>query len=100
MSSFNNSNFAGMNFGYHLDEEEFLNPETPCYPFHDPDAPIAGPSRSQDWYLNPSSEGYTDQSRYQESTLLGASGNHFVDPYALDAENVYGGFNASESHCC
>jgi len=95
---FFNNNFAGMNFGYHLDDE-FLNPETPCYPFLDTEAPIAGPSRSQDWYLNPSSEGYADQSGYQESTLLDASGNHLVEPYALYAEHVYGGFNAGESHC-
>jgi len=99
MSFFNNNNIAGMNFGYYPDNDEFSNPETPYYPFLDSDAPIAGPSSSQDWYLNPSSEGYASQPGYQESTLLDASGDHFVDPYALHAEHVYDGFIAGESHC-
>ena len=71
------------------------NFETPYYPSLDSDALIAGPSRSQDWYLDPSPEECAEQYRYQESTLLDTSGNHFVDPHALHTEHVYCGFNTS-----
>jgi len=98
MSFFNNNSFTSMNVGYHLGNEEFSNPDTPYYPFFDSDAPIAGLSMSQDWYLNPSSEGYPGQSGYQESTLPDASGNYFVDLYASHTVHVPG-FNASESNC-
>jgi len=103
MSFPNNNSSTGMNmnFGYHLGNEESSNFETPYHPYLDSDAPIAGPSRSQDWYLNPSSEGYPDKSGYQESTLLDASGNYFVDPYAtLHTEHAYGGFNVGKSLRC
>lgn len=51
----------------------------------DSDAMITGPSRSQDWYLDPAPDGYTDQSGYQGPTLLDVSGNKFVDPHAYSS---------------
>jgi hypothetical protein len=64
----------------------------------DPDAPIAGPSRSQDWYLNPAPEGYGEQSGYEGFTLLDASGN-IVDPHAIYPD-AFGCSEAGESLCC
>jgi len=71
MSSYNN--FADMGF-------DCLYAEDGSH--IDPDAPIAGPSRSQDWYLNPAPVWYDEQSMYEGSTLLDASGGQFVDLHA------------------
>ena len=88
MSSFNN--FTGTDFGYPYFEEEG---------HIDPDAPIAGPSRSQDWYLNPAPEGDGEQSGYEGSTLLDASGNQLVDPHAVYPD-AFGSSEAGKSFCC
>ena len=72
MSSFNN--FTGMNFDYSYFEDESK---------FDSDTQIAGPSRFQDWYPNPVSERYSEQSGYEGYTLLDASGNQFVDPHTM-----------------
>ena len=84
------NNFTGMNFGYPYFEEESQ---------FDSEAPIAGPSRSQDWYLNPAPEGYGEQAGYEGSTLLDASGNQFVDPDAIYPD-IFGSSEAGESFCC
>ena len=95
MSSFNNNNFAGENFGYYFGDEQFQDFGVPSNAF-DSDTPIAGPSRSQDWYHNPSTEGYSGQD-YQESTLLDASGNQFVDPYvAFESDAPIAGPSGSQ----
>ena len=88
MSHFNN--FTGMNFDYAYFEDGS---------HFDPDAPIAGPSRSQDWYLNSAPEGYGEQSVYEGSTLLDASGNQLVDPHAVYPD-TFGSNEAGESFCC
>ena len=75
----NNDNFTEENFGYSFCDEQLQEFEVP-YDAFDLYASVAGPSRSQDWYHNPSTEGYPGQG-YQESTLLDALGNQFVDPY-------------------
>ena len=88
MSSFNN-NFTGINFGYpYLEDESLINS----------DAPIAGPSRSQDWYLNPAPEGYGEQFGYEGSTLLDASEDQLVDPRATHPD-AFGSSEAGESFC-
>lgn len=87
MSSHNN--FTGMGFDYLYAEDES---------YIDPDAPIAGPSRSQDWYLNPPPEGYAEQSGYEGSTLLDASGDQFVDPHA-GYPDAFGNSEAGELFC-
>ena len=84
------NDFTGMNFDYSRFEEENN---------FDPDAPIAGPSRSQDWYLNPAPEGYGEQSGYGGSTLLDASGSQFVDPHAM-YPGAFGSSETGESFCC
>ena len=100
MSYFNNNNFAGTNFGHPFGNEEYSDFEAPYHTLLDSDAAIAGPSRPQDWYPNPSPEVYTRRFGYQESTILDVSGNQFVDPCALHTEPAYGGFNTGESRCC
>ena len=47
--------------------------------------PVSGPSRSQDWYVNPAPgvERHVGQYEYEEYDLIEASGNQFVDPYAV-----------------
>ena len=102
---FFNKNFAGMGYGYPPTEDDTFNgypfggeqaqDYAPSYDAFDSDAPIAGPSRSQDWYHNPSSEGYADVSGYQGCTLLDASGSQFVDPYTTNAYNP----DVGESRC-
>ena len=104
---FFNKNFAGMGYGYPSSEDDIFNGYpfgdeqaqnyAPSYDAFDSDAPVAGPSRSQDWYHNPSSEGYTDATGYQGYTLLDASGSQFVDPHAIPAETY--GLDAGESYC-
>ena len=75
----------------------------------DPDAPTAGPSMSQDWYVNPASEveGYSGQhghewcvgqDEYDGCTLVGASGNQFVGPYAVHP-GIYSSAELSELLC-
>jgi len=88
MSYFNND-FAGMDPDYPYFEDENV---------FESDEPIAGPSRSQDWYLNPAAEG--DQSRYQGSTLLDVSGYEYTDPHATYPD-AYGRLESCESlfHC-
>jgi len=99
MSYFNDNDFVGANFGYPLGNEEYSDFGTPYHTLIDSDTAIAGPSGSQDWYLNPSPEVYAGQSGYQESILLDVSGDQFVDPYTLHTEPAYGGFNTGESRC-
>ena len=105
MSFFINS--AGMNFGYppsegntfdgySLGNEQFQDFEAPGNLF-DSDAQIAGPSRSQPWYLHPPSEGHANQAGYQGCALLDASGSQFEDPYALYPTHSLG--TNSESRC-
>ena len=89
-SSFNNNDFAGVNFGYSFGDEQLPDFGT-SYNDFDSEAPVAGPSRAQDWYLNPSTEGYSNQG-YQESTLLNASGNQFVDLYSSQTAPTYGDY--------
>lgn len=82
--SFNNGNnhghpFAKVNLdGYPFGYEQFLD----SYKF-DSDAAFAGPSRSQDWYHNPSPDGYTGQYGYQEHTLLDESGGRDTSESAV-----------------
>ena len=66
----------------------------------DPDAPIAGPSRSQDWYVNPTPEveGRAGQYEHEGYDLIDASGNQFVDPYAIHP-GVYTGVEPGELLC-
>ena len=94
MSSFNN-NFAGMNFGYTFGDEQLPDFGASSNVF-DSDAPIIRSNRSQDWYLNPSTDGYSNRG-YQESTLLGVSGGLFVDPYSSQTMSTYGDYTG-ESH--
>ena len=89
--SYLNNNFVGTNFGYPLGNEGYSNFEAPYQTLPESDTPVAGPSRSQDWYLNPSLEGYAGQFGFQESTLLDVEGNQFVDPY--------GGIYTGEYRC-
>jgi len=79
-----------MNFGYSYLEDESLI---------DSDAPIVGPGRSQDWYLNPAPEGYVEQSGYEGSTLLDASGYQLVDPRSMYPD-AFGSSEAGKSLCC
>ena len=88
MSPYNN--FTGMNFDYLYAEDESQI---------DPDAPVAGPSRSQDWCLNPAPEGYDEQPGYEGSALLDASGYQFVDPHAVYPE-AFGNGEAGELFRC
>ncbi|KAF9648412.1 hypothetical protein BDM02DRAFT_3269526 [Thelephora ganbajun] len=88
--SFFNNNFVGANYGYPSSEGNVFdgypsgNDRFPDFAANDNlfdlDGPEAGPSRSQDWYLNPSNEGY------RGSTLLDVSGNQFMNPYTLHAD--------------
>ena len=96
--SFFHNNFVGTDFGYPLYNEEYLDFGAQHNPYLDSNVPIAGPSRSQGWYLNPPLERYADQYGYQESTLLDASGSQFVDQYAYTGP-AYCGFNTGESRC-
>ena len=95
MYPFNNSNFAGMNYTYPFVEggQSFGDQQFPdvaaSYGFFDSDSPITGPSGSQDWYLNPLPDGSSDQSGYQESTLLGALGGQFMGPHTSLTEPAY-----------
>ena len=84
------NNFDGINF-YNL---YFEDPSQ-----LDSDAPIAGPSGSQDWYLNPAPEGYGEQSGYEGFSLLDASGNQLVEPYPTYPD-AFGSNQAGESFCC
>jgi len=59
-------------------------------------APVAGSGESQDWYLNPATEG--DRSRFQGSTLLDMSGNHLMDPHAA-SPSTHGRLETGESLC-
>jgi len=88
MSSYNN--FTGMGFDYLYAEDES---------HIDPDAPIAGPSRSQDWYLNPVPEGNNERSGYEASTLPDVSGDQFADPHA-GYPDAFGNNEAGELLCC
>ena len=88
MSSFNN--LTSMNFGYpYLEDENLI----------DSDAPIASPSRSQDWCLNPALEGYVKQSGYEGSTLLDASGDQLVDPRPMYPD-AFDSSEVGKSLCC
>ena len=97
MSSFNN-NFSGMNLGYSFGNEEFPGFGAPSDVFESGD-PIAGPSRSQDRYFNPPTEGYANQG-YQESTLLGESGSQLVDPYTFQPVPTFNDSDVGEPRCC
>jgi len=88
MSPFNN--FTSMDFSYpYLEDENLI----------DSDATIVSPSRSRDWYLNPAPEGYGEQSGYEESTLLDASGDQFVDPRSMYPD-AFGSSETGKSLCC
>lgn len=95
MYSFNNSNFAGMNYTYpfveggHSSGDQQFPDVAASYSLFDSKPPIAGPSMSQDWYLNPSPDECSDQSEYQESTLLDAPRDQFVGPYTSLTEPAY-----------
>lgn len=67
----------------------------------DTDAPIAGPSRSQNWYVNPEPEveGHAGQYDYEGYDLINASGNRFVDLYAVHP-GVYTGIKSGELLFC
>ena len=84
--TFFNNNFAGTSFDYPYFEDDS---------HFGSDALIVGPSRSQDWYLNPTPEGYTDRSGYQGSNLLDVSEYQFADPH-VRYSNAYG----SKSRYC
>ena len=99
MSFFSNNDFAGVNFGYSLGDEEFPGIGDHYDPLLDSDGPVAGPSRTQHLCLNPSPGGYASQSGYQESTLLNAWEDDIVDPYSSHAEPAYNGFDSGESRC-
>jgi len=88
MSNFNNNfnnNFFNPGYTYFEDESVFES-----------DEPVAGPSRSQDWYLNPAAGG--DCSGYQGWTLLDVSGNELTGPHASFL-NDYGRFESCEPFC-
>jgi hypothetical protein len=104
--------FTDLNFGYPFtteynsfnsycfvtDDEQFPHMTSQANVFES-GAMIAGPSGSSDWFLNPSPEGYTGESAYLGSTLMGGLEDQFVDPHASQAEPVYDGFHTSESRC-
>jgi len=71
---FFNNNFAGMSFDYAYSSTEENSFGGYSFGNERSDTAIAGPGGSNNWYLNPSSEGYADQVGYQGSTLLGVSG--------------------------
>ena len=96
--SFFNNNFTGMNFGHPSVDEEFPYFGTPYTDTFDLEALIAGPSGSQNLNPDPPTVGYADQSGHQESTLLDASGNQFVDPYTPQMAPTYDHY-AGESRC-
>ena len=79
-----------MNFGYLCLEDESLV---------DSDAPIAGPGRSQDWYLGPAPGGYGGRSGYEGSTLLDASRDQLVDPHSLYPD-AFSSSETGKSLCC
>ena len=85
MSFFTTNNFAGVNFGCPEDDSHFNT-----------DAPVAGPSRSQDWYPDPVTKEFVDKRRSQSSGLLDVSGNQFVDPHST-YPNTYGILEKGES---
>jgi hypothetical protein len=80
------NDFTGMNFDHPRFEDES---------YFDSDAPIAAPSRSRDWYLNPAPEGYGEQFGYEGSTLLDALGNQLVNPHAV-YPGTFGSIEAGE----
>lgn len=97
MSPFHNS-LVGVNFCCSFGGEQSSGFGIPYNAF-DLDTSIAGPSRSQDWYLNPSAEGHLNL-EYQERTLLGVLGNQFVDPYTFPPPvPTHDDSNTGESRC-
>ena len=91
----NNEDLTGANPGYPFVEgnnfdscplpaEQF--PGSDSYNPPDSDPPIAGPSRSQDWYLDPLPEVYASQSGYQKYPTSDAPMGHFADPCAYGAK--------------
>ena len=64
----------------------------------DPEAPIAGPSMSQDWYVTSEAEGCAGQDEYEGSTVVDASWNQFFGPYAIHPD-IYSSAEFSELLC-
>ncbi|KAF9783805.1 hypothetical protein BJ322DRAFT_1211751 [Thelephora terrestris] len=83
--SYSNNNFTRMNLNYSSSEEECFD----GYSFVGGNQPISGPSNFQDWYRQPSTEGYADQTGYQGYTVLEDAGCRFENPHTTFADRAH-----------
>ena len=86
-AQFFDNNFFGMNLGYHPSQDNTMD----AYLGGD-GQPIAGPSKFQDWYLQPTPEGHASRFEYQGCSLLNQVGHQFADPHALRAGHAHNNF--------